>query len=202
MATALNEDRWLERLTDEDQREAAVAELRELILRGLSRSLNHRYGSTFNAEDVVQEAMIKILNSLNQFQGRSRFTTWAMTVATRVGISSLRRKHFQDVSLDSMSGDDSLKIELAVEESEPPADKLDRRAILQKLQELIDSVLTDKQKIAVRAQLEGMPVEEIASRTQSNRNAVYKLVHDARSRLRAGLEQAGILADDVNAIFT
>ena len=73
--------------------------------------------------------------------------------------------------------------------------------MIQKLQELIESQLTDKQKLAVRGLLEGMPVEEVARRTGSNRNAIYKLVHDARSKLRAGFEQAGIVADDIKAIF-
>ena len=85
------DDRWIERLSATGaQREEAIAELRQMLVRGLRASLNHRYGGAMQAEDVVQEAIIKILRSLEQFEGRSRFTTWAMTVATRVGISSLR----------------------------------------------------------------------------------------------------------------
>ena len=68
-----------------------------------------RYGTGLQAEDVVQDALLKILNSLDQFEGRSRFTTWAMTIAMRVGLSELRRKHYADVSLDSMkSGENQL----------------------------------------------------------------------------------------------
>ena len=195
-------DRWVERLqADGAERDLAIAELRELLLRGLSRSLNNRYGGGFQAEDIVQDALLKILDSLDQFEGRSRFTTWAMTIATRVGISALRRKHFQDVSLDAISAGDSLRFELAVDENTPADQNLDQRSVIQKLQELIESQLTDKQKLAVRGLLEGMPVEEVARRTGSNRNAIYKLVHDARSKLRAGFEQAGIVADDIKAIF-
>lgn len=67
--------------------------------------------------------------------------------------------------------------------------------------ELIETNLTDKQKLAVRGLLEGMPVEELARRTGSNRNAIYKLVHDARRKLREGFEQEGIVADDINTMF-
>ena len=193
MTSVAGEDPWLERLQgDVGQRNAAVAELRELILRGLSQSMSHRYGSGLNPEDVVQEALIRILDSLDKFEGRSRFTTWAMTIATRIGISELRRKHFQDVSLDSITFDDSLGIELAVHKDSPSGEQLDRRKITQLLQELIETSLTDRQNLAIRRLLEGLSVEEVARRTGSNRNAVYKLFHDARVRLRAGFERVAM----------
>lgn len=201
MTTA--QDNWVERLKgDAIQRDAALEELRELILRGLSRSLNGKYGCrSFHAEDVVQDALIKIMKSLDTFEGRSKFTTWAMTIATRVGISELRRKHCKDVSLEAMAGEDSLRIELAVAEDAPTGSAIDQQKILETLQELIDTKLTDKQRVAIRALLEGLPVEVIAEKSNSNRNAVYKLVHDARTRLREGFVQSGIAADDINAIF-
>lgn len=196
------DDRWIARLTSEGaEREEAIEELRELLVRGLSRSLNHRYGGGFQAEDVVQEAIMKILDSLQQFEGRARFTTWAMTVATRVGISALRRKHFQDVSLDAITAEDSLRMELAVDPLPTPDSQFEHASVLATLRDLVDSVLSDRQKIAIRGQLEGIPIEEIARRTGSNRNAVYKLVHDARMKLRTGLEQAGVMAHDVEKLF-
>ncbi len=69
------------------------------------------------------------------------------------------------------------------------------------LQQAIDQNLTDKQRKAVQALLGGMPVEEIATRMKSNRNAIYKLFHDARQKLRAGLENQGVTAADVQAII-
>ena len=37
--------------------------------------------------------------------------------------------------------------------------------------------------------------------TRSNRNALYKLTHDARKRLKRGLEMAGFTAEDIRAAF-
>ena len=156
--------------------------------------------SSIQADDIVQDAMLKILNKLDTFEGRSKFTTWAMTIATRTAISEMRRKHCQNISLDSMMGDE-LKFEVASTDSNVNGQESDKNTILIKLKELIASKLTDKQRLAVNALLNGMPVEEIASRTDSNRNAVYKLFHDARANLREGFEKAGISADDINAIF-
>jgi len=202
-ADSPNED-WVQRLKDVDTtvRDTALAELRELIVRGLNRSLNNHYGTrSFNADDVAQEALIKIMSALDKFEGRSRFTTWAMTIATRVGLSEYRRRHNKDISLDGIVAGDSLKIEFAEQDTRQPEQQLDQQSILRKLKELIDGELTDKQRLAIRGHLEGLPVEEVASRMNSNRNAVYKLIHDARTKLRNGFEKSGIVAEDINAIF-
>ena len=90
--TSQDKDSWLLRLQiSAPGREQAIKELRNYLLRGLVRSLSHRYGGKIQIEDVAQVALLKILNSLDSFQCRSRFTTWAMSIATRVGISELRR---------------------------------------------------------------------------------------------------------------
>ena len=46
-----------------------------------------------------------------------------------------------------------------------------------------------------------MPQEEIARRLGSNRNAIYKLVYDARRNLKRGLEEAGYGANQALAAF-
>src|SRR5277367_335614 len=109
-------DDWLERLRPaEAGRDAALEELRGILVRGLMRALGSRGGGAAFVEDVAQEALLRILDSLNSFEGRSRFTTWAMTIAIRIGISELRRKRFQDVSLEQLTGGEMLSIDPAVE---------------------------------------------------------------------------------------
>ena len=204
MLTDSTNDDWVQRLrsSEANERDAALAELRSLIIRGLNRSIHQRYGTrSFNAEDVAQEALLKIMNALDKFEGRSRFTTWAIAIATRVGISEYRRRHTKDVSLDGMVTRDNLKIDFADKESTQAGQSIDQESILRKLQELIDADLTDKQRFAIRGVLEGLPIEIVAERMSSNRNAVYKLVHDARAKLRAGFEKSGIVAEDIKTIF-
>ena len=193
---------WVDRLTGSGpERESAIGELRELLVRGLNKSLSTRYGSRLQADDVVQDALMKILSSLDTFEGRSRFTTWAMTIATRAGISELRRRHFRDVSLDSIATGDQQDHAVPESDEVSASNQLDRQKILRTLNTLIDERLTEKQRRATQGLLNGLPVEEIARRTGSNRNAVYKLVHDARMRLREGFAEQGITADEVHAIY-
>lgn len=191
-------DSWIARLQgNQVTRDEAIEELRRILLRGLSKSFGAGNSVGMHLEDVVQEALLKVLESLQQFQGRSRFTTWAMTIATRIAISKRRRKHFADVSLDSLSRDRGTTFDVtSVEQS--PAEVVDQQGTIAVLQQLIDEVLTDRQRVAIRALLDGLPVEVIAEKTESNRNSVYKLIHDAKLKLRSGLEAAGVASDDLN----
>ena len=192
---------WVDWLDESHpEREQAVEELRTYLVRGLRAALTPKGATAEFCEDIAQDSIIKILAKKDTFEGRSKFTTWAMSIAIRTGISAFRRRHFKDVSLDQIT-DDGLKFDPADMAQGNPEDGLDREAILQKLQELIENDLTEKQRTVVRALLGGMPVEEIATRTDSNRNAVYKLFHDARQRLKKGFLAANFSETDMmNAI--
>ena len=159
-----------------------------------------RFRGGYSAEDVVQEALVKIVDSLGQFAGKSRFTTWAMTVATRVGISEMRRKRYYDVSIESFTNDGT-SFDVFAPNDVTMSAELDRQSMIGKLQDLIDETLSEKQRFAIRATLAGLPIEVIAEKTGSNRNSVYKLVHDARVKLRSGLEASGISADILAIVF-
>ena len=178
-------------------REQAISQLRSILLRGLSKSLNNRYGKPFNAEDIVQEALMKVLNSLDQYEGRSKFTTWAMTVATRIGISALRRKYHQDVSMEPFSSADGYSMDVAITDEPTLSNSESRTKIFSVLQSLIDTELTDKQRLATRAFLSDFATDEIAEQMQMNRNAVYKLIHDARQKLKDGFERAGLTSEEI-----
>jgi RNA polymerase sigma-70 factor (ECF subfamily) len=178
-------------------RDQAISQLRSILLRGLSKSLNDRYGKPFNAEDIVQEALMKVLNSLDKYEGRSKFTTWAMTVATRIGISALRRKYHQDVSMEPFGTSDGYSMEVSITD-EPTLSNLESRTkIFNVLQNLIDTELTDKQRLVTRAFLSNFATDEIAEQLQMTRNAVYKLIHDARQKLKDGFERAGLTSEQI-----
>jgi RNA polymerase sigma factor (sigma-70 family) len=196
-------DDWVDRLRSAGQvRDAAIEELRRTLVRGLVHALGPRGGGEAFAEDVAQEALLRILDSLESFAGRSRFTTWAMTIAVRIGISELRRKRFQDVSLEQITAGESLSVDPA-QDVAGSSEKLERRAIiLELLNRLVEQNLTQKQRTVVQADLGGMPIEEIARRLGTNRNAVYKMFHDARAKLKAGFAAAGISAEDVQAALS
>lgn len=181
-------------------RDAAISQLRALLVRGLSKSLTGRYRQPFNADDIAQEALLKILDSIEQFSGKSKFVTWSMTIAIRVGISDLRRKYHADQSLETFRTDDHGRMEISTATILSESNNFTNREFGQLLQKLIDCELTEKQRIVVRSFLSDYSTDGIAHAMGLNRNAIYKLLHDARMKLKSGLESHGYGPDDI-ALF-
>lgn len=191
---------WLRDLNDEGvSQQEALSDLRMYLLRGLNKVFGNR-NNVDNAfiEDTLQDALLKILQRIDQFQGRSRFTTWATTIAIHVGMAELRRKRWKDVSLDQMIGDGNY----GLLETSSQYHHTERNTLILKMHEVIEQELTDKQRAVLLAELKGIPPQEIARQMGSNRNAIYKLTHDARLRLRDGLVSAGYQQEDIKSIFS
>ncbi len=194
---------WPNRLRDgsEALRSRAIEDLRAYLIRGLTRSLTHRYGGRVDVDDVAQVALLKILSSLDSFGGRSKFETWAMSVAIRVGISELRKQFYRTVSLGALAGDDGVQFDTPDTKTDNIMNQEEQQTMISLLQRLIEDSLSDRQRMAIRGTLAGLSIEVIADRLDSNRNAVYKLVHDARLRLKQGFEKAGVTSEDILALL-
>jgi len=198
MIAQRDDDDWTSDLASEDAalRSNAVSDLRDMLLRGLAKSLS-KQGRVDDAflEDTVQEASMKILEKLGDFEGRSKFRTWAVTIAVRTAVSKMRKRDWQNVSLDSVTSSAELDPQVAVDRSETVAQTNSRLEMLGKLKDLISSELTERQWTAVTAELRGMPLPAIAEKLGTNTNSIYKLLHDSRKKLRSGLEAAGFTID-------
>jgi RNA polymerase sigma-70 factor (ECF subfamily) len=186
------------------QRDAALEDLRLLLVRGLGYALGSRSNlRESDLEDFTQDALLKILAGLDSFRGESRFTTWAHKIAVRVAFTELRRHRWRDVSLDSLR--ESKGVDFIPDNVDDPAigpeQQAMRRIILSTLRRLIQEELTDRQRQAMTAVLNGMPLEEVARRMGTNRNALYKLLHDARQRLQKGMIDEGLSPQDVLSTF-
>ena len=121
MIAQRDDDDWTSDLASEDAalREDAVSDLRDMLLRGLAKSLS-KQGRVDDAflEDTVQEASMKILEKLGDFEGRSKFRTWAVTIAVRTAVSKMRKRDWQNVSLDSVTSSAEFDPQVAVDRSE------------------------------------------------------------------------------------
>jgi len=184
---------WIAQLSrDGSEREGALADLREALLRNLRKALSQRpRADDALLEDAVQETLIRVLERLDQFQGRSQFVTWATSIAIHQALGELRRSRWKDVSLDDVLGASGSEGPVVGGTDARPERAAEQRAILETMHALIESDLTDRQRTALLAEMKGMPQDEIARHLGSNRNAVYKLTHDARKKLKKGLEAAG-----------
>ena len=153
------------------------------------------------ADDYAQEALLQVRRQIDSFRGESRFTTWAAKLAVNRAISDLRRKRWSDWSLEGL-----------LERTATPAFKSstydpETEAIREEISRIIDEIvyseLTEKQRtILLAIQVDGVAPEVLAELMGTNRNALYKAMHDARRRLKARLQLRGLSVQDVLAAYS
>jgi RNA polymerase sigma-70 factor (ECF subfamily) len=189
-------------------REDALTDLRAIILSGLPYALanwlspdNPDFDSL--AEETAQETLLRVMDRLDSFEGRSQFTTWTHKIAVRIALSELRRRRWRDVSLDNLVGDESDESNSMMADTTPGPDATAEHSDLYaRIQRLIMEELTEKQRRAMIAvAIKGMPLGEGARRMGMERNALYKLMHDARLRLKRRMAREGLTPHDVLAVF-
>jgi RNA polymerase sigma-70 factor, ECF subfamily len=189
--------------------ELALEDLRGLITRGLPFALAKWLAPTdpgFNplVEDVVQETMLKVLDNLASFEGRSQFTTWVHKIAVRAALSELRRKHWRDTSLETLINppDGAAFASLDADPASGPAQRSEQRDMIERVGRILAGELTERQRqVMVAMQINGAPAQVVADRMGITRNALYKLMHDARLRLRERLHAEGLSPEDILASF-
>jgi RNA polymerase sigma-70 factor (ECF subfamily) len=209
MSTRTNEE-WIADLqTDGDSRDAALEDLRAIIMKGLPYALSRWVSPSepqfeFLVEEVTQETLLRILDRLHTFEGRSQFTTWVHKIAIRIALSELRRKRWRDSSLDEMvDNEDAPAPESLMEDfSASPETSVERADMMTRIRRVIAEELTDRQREALLLlSVQDMPMDEAARKLKTNRNALYKLLHDARLRLKRRLTLEGLSAQEVLTAF-
>jgi RNA polymerase sigma-70 factor, ECF subfamily len=195
-------EQWLMELRGPNP-DGALADLYDLLVRSLGTALGgYGGGVEANFGDFVQEALIKITSNLDSFRGESRFTTWAQKIVVNVALTELKRKRWRDVSLQELLARRGAADRGPAEIQLTPEQLALQNGVLEELRRVIDEELTSRQREAIVAVLlEEMPISEVARRMGTTQNALYKLLHDARKRLKRQMEAAGLSAEEVLAVF-
>jgi RNA polymerase sigma-70 factor (ECF subfamily) len=177
-----SDEAWVEALRASGQAAShadVVSDLRDFLRRTLAKGFGQKL-TPEDLEDLAQESLLRVHGKIDSFQGQCRFTTWAATIAVNCTLSELRRRRYRHVSIEE-AGE---RVDWSASEGDSAADEeqiaLLRRGIVE--------ALTDKQREAIQAALGGLPLMELARRWEVSQGAVYKLLHDARRRLKGYME--------------
>ncbi len=204
MQTRTNEE-WLSDLRGDNQ-DQAIGDLTRVLKRGLIYALSSRIQTDLETQvdDFVQDAVLRILDKMDTFRGESKFTTWAQKVAVRVAFTEMRRQRWKDISIEDLMPEDSGDFTPLVlsDPSPDPEKRTSQTLMLEMVDEMLKTDLTERQRTALMAIMHGgMPLEEVARRMDTNRNALYKLLHDARKQMRNRLVEKGLSPQDVLEVF-
>jgi RNA polymerase sigma-70 factor (ECF subfamily) len=197
VAQPVDED-WVADLADTGPAgQQALTRLRDLLLRATRhqvwrlRDLLPGAGAG-DLEDLAQQAandaLVAVLRQLGTFEGRSRFTTWVYKFGVLHAGVAVRRQAWRHREVP-------LPDTLILEDTSPaPAEISEASSLARAVHAAIASELTPHQRRVVLALLvEEVPIDVLADRLGSTRNALYKTLHDARRRLRVALTDNGYL---------
>ncbi len=155
------------------------------------------------AADFAQDSVLIISEKYTQFAGRSKFTTWAAKIAIHQALGEMRRARWRDLSLNALTQDGSFEPSfLSEDQQRTPETQAIHRQILGTVMEVMQNELSEKQRTALYARLVmGVPIAILAEDMQTNANALYKLIHDARKRLKERLLERGLSPEDILSSF-
>jgi len=217
MSNARTNEEWLHDLRGSGTaQENAIADLRDLLLRAalyfFSRNLDDFGGLNRDeilqrAEDCAQDALIALMDHLQDFRGDSKFTTWAYKFAINFALMSARQERWKGVSLDELPFSNEAAFFDRVMQDKSYGVSPDRSSqqneVRETVQDVIEHDLTDKQRrVLLMMVFNEVPMDEVVRHLGANRNAVYKMLHDARRKLKSGLQARGFEVGETLALFS
>ncbi len=175
---------------------------------GSREALYHRYkkrvyglalrivGPT-EAEEVAQEAFIRIFRGLPKFRGDAALSTWIYRLAVNAALSHrTRRAGARLLTRDSDSPPDS-QVEKTIE-AQAAAEPVQGDAVLRaRLERALVRLPTGYRTVIVLHDVEGLEHEEIASILRCHVGTSKSQLHKARARLREILAADGITAESL-----
>ena len=206
-------EEWLRALRANGiEQEEAIKDLRERLLHGMRAYLAEGRGdrSAFASEearqiveDCAQEALLIIREKIDTFRGESRFTTWATTVAIRLLLGELRRRKWKHVSIEySRIGRDLPTRPIDALQPGNPEMALQQDEVWSLLKQIVEKDLTSRQRfVLIASAFQAMPLDLIADKLGTNRDNVYKILHDARKKLKVCLTKRGITLEEILQTF-
>jgi RNA polymerase sigma-70 factor, ECF subfamily len=189
---------WIADLSsDGPVREVATARLHGILLR-VARAESARRRSSLpslasgEVDDLclqaAADALMAILSKLPEFRGAARFTTWACKFVIFEISTKLRRSAWRDSRVET----DEAVWETISDRAPPPLGAMLDAELDTALQQAIAEALTPAQRQVFKAAaIDQVPIDVLAERLNRSRGAIYKMLHDARTKLRQALIAAG-----------
>jgi RNA polymerase sigma-70 factor (ECF subfamily) len=191
-----DETRWLTPLASAGAaHNHAVRELHGLLLRASTFEVRRRaagLGIAAGAElddianQAADDALLAVMSRLERFERRSRFTTWAYKFAIHTAGVAVRRHAWRNREL---AADSSESLERLSSLADDPAEAAETRELLARISAAIARLTAHQRDVLLALAVDGVPIDVLADRLSTNRNALYKTLHDARTRLRSLLDQ-------------
>lgn len=186
--SVVEEKKLLERICGGDQSgfELLVKEHTGKVM-GLAWRL---VGNHAEAEDLVQEAFLRLHRALPHFRGESRISTWLYRTTTRLAIDFLRRERIKRKLFFFRHDNDALDpVDLASDDRSGPERDQQSREAMHSLRSSLNKLSTRQHVIFTLRHYEGLPLKEIAEHLGIEVGTVKAHLHRAITQLRKDLSE-------------
>lgn len=191
---------WIEGLRATGPEHTRTLErLHDLLLRAAHTEARRRLDPAIRGAELddlcsqaADDAVMAVTAKLDGYRGASRFTTWAYAFAV-YEISVKLRRHAWRRGRIPTADDDATWNRLA-ESAAKSQTRIESVELLRALRKAVAEELTPRQReVFVAVALNDVQIDVVADQLGSTRGAVYKVLHDARAKLRRRLERDGHL---------
>jgi RNA polymerase sigma-70 factor (ECF subfamily) len=200
-AADMDSFRWLRALSGTGpEHEEAAERLHGLLLRAARFEVARRQRTgrpSRGAGDMddlavhaADDALVAILGKLHTYRGDSRFTTWAYKFVLLEAAAKVRKASWRgrEIPLEADGW-----AQLHDDGRAAPDTQAEMLELIGAVRDAIAEVLTPHQRaVLVALTLNDVPIDVLAERRATNRNALYKTLHDARRKLRDRLAADGL----------
>lgn len=182
--------RLMLRVRDDD--EAAFGELVERFQHRLVAVMHHLIGNVDEAEDLAQEAFLRVYRTRKKYTPKAKFSTWLFTIANNLALNALRdrqRRPLLPLEVRESGPLGTRPLEAAASaRDEPPAYNLQQQELAEIVRRALDD-LNERQRVAiVLNKFEDMNYADIADVMGLSSKAVKSLLSRARAKLREVLQ--------------
>ncbi len=146
------------------------------------------------AEDLSQDAFVKVLNHIDRYSPEFKFSSWVFKIANNVAIDHLRRRRLDTISMDgsphasSAAEVEASTFDVAVDQ-ESALDELEAKELGEAIEAAIGRLRPEYRACIMLRHVEGRAYEDIASTLDLPLGTVKTYIHRARHELRQALEE-------------
>ena len=169
----------------------AFSELYDRYRGRLVHFIARKTGDRDRAEDLVQEAFIRVTRHLHRFDQGKKFSTWIYTICSNLSKNELRNRSrsplvlFQKLTTHWEPDHRPLQFE---DSNARPDDQYRKRYLQQIVEQTVEELPEHHQLVFRLRELEGKSYEEIAEITGVNLGTVKSRLHRARTSFAERIE--------------
>ena len=184
-----NEDRELV----EKAQTGDMAAFRRLVERHQRRAFAIAIGlvrDEQDAQEIVQEAFLRVYRSLDRFKGGSSFFTWLYRIVTNLSIDLMRKPARREAELfDEPQISDQSEVFSFISriDGADPIDVARRREIAQRIQQALESLPPYHRSVILMREVEGMSYQQMAKAMNVSKGTIMSRLFHARQKLQKAL---------------